>query len=236
MTLPNVNGEVPIRTLAKGDGFGLLLDAVGPARVRPGCVVHVGSGSATVQLLEKVAREIRLQDGKVIPIQSVVGMQHWCLDTMVIPDGSRHDVSQYENQISIEGASIMAKEKAAKKAPKAKKEKVAKVYVVTKYDVTAKASTDKGKELAGKESHNGTILAAILKNKAPMTLAEIMDVLPPKKFGTESKNPETIYRWHVQDLIKKGFLKSVDEKVEATSAAEARQGDASEPVGAAASA
>lgn len=122
----------------------------------------------------------------------------------------------------------MAKEKAAKKSKAVKEPKAPKVreYVVTKYTPTAKADSEKGKELAGKNSHNGTILKTLMKSKEPMTLAEIMIELSPKEFGTESKNPETIYRWHISDLAKKGFIKSIDDKVEATSAVEARGGEA----------
>lgn len=118
----------------------------------------------------------------------------------------------------------MSKKKAAKTNGKEVTPKPApkpRVYGVVTYEAAAKASTDKGKELAGKPSHNGVLLAAIVK-EGKLTFPQLMEAVPAKAFGSASKNVENIYRWHVQDLIKKGFVKSTETKVEAASAEEAR--------------
>lgn len=117
-----------------------------------------------------------------------------------------------------------ASKKAAKKAKAAKEPKV-RTFEVVKYEAAAKAKTDNGQELAKKETHNGVLLAAIIKH-GPVTFAELVAAVPGKAFGSSSKNVESIYRWHVSDLMKKGFIKSVGEKVEATSAEVARAGEA----------
>lgn len=224
MTLPTDAAEVELKKLPTGAEFNLLLDSTG--RRRPGYLLTWNECSALVMLLDRVERVIRTSEGKEIPVTSVTGYQRWSAQTLVIPTGGvvpREEVDRVLNSI-YKGETVMAKEKKEKAAKKAKEPKV-RVFEVIKYEPAAKASTDKGKELAGKPSHNGVLLAAIVK-KGPLTFAELMDAVPAKAFGSASKNVESIYRWHVSDLMKKGFIKSVGEKVEATSAAEARTGEA----------
>lgn len=214
--------EVRLRTLTPGDGFGLALDFSDNPKVRPGFLMHLGAGSASVMLLEKVHREIVLSDGKKIPVSSVVGLQHWCLDTMVIPDGTKHDLEKFKNE---QGEIDMATKKNGNgKTSKAKKAvKGPKEYTVTAYEPTKAADSEKGVKLQGKDTHDGVILKFLCDAKGPQSLAQIMDGIGEKSFGSESKNVKTIFAWHVHHLIKNGFVKSVDEKVEATSAQEARE-------------
>jgi len=228
--LPANAAEVELRKLPIGAEFDLILDCSG--RRRPGYLLTWNECSALVMLLDRVDRVIRTSDGREIPVTSVTGYQRWSSQTMVIPTGGvrpREEVEKTLNSIYT-GGSIMAKANGAAKEPKAKKarepkEKKVRTFEVIKYEVAAKANTDKGKELAKKETHNGVILAAIVKG-GPMTFAEVMAAVPAKAFGSASKNVESIYRWHVSDLMKKGYIKSVGEKVEATSAEEARTGEA----------
>lgn len=109
---------------------------------------------------------------------------------------------------------------AGKKGKKAKKqEPEAKAYQVVTYIATAKVETEKGKALLDKGGYASLILKATTKH---VSFDQLLDAIKP---GLKGKPVETIgrnTRWYINDLMKKGFLKSSTEKVEATSAEEAR--------------
>lgn len=224
MTLPSSALEIPLRRLRPGDGFGLLLETSGT--VRPAALLAIGEGSATVFLLDRVARIIRTSDGIEVPVSSVTGLQHWCLDTPVIPNGVRHPLEDFQSQLnSDKGATTMAKAKAAKKAAKTPK---VKTFHVVKYEAAGKADSKVALKYqeAENKSHNAVIYRALRAAKNPLTFQEVMDAVGSKGFGSASKNVENIYRWHIADLRKKGLVKTVEEKVEAVSAEVARAGEA----------
>lgn len=224
MTLPSSALEVPLRRLQPGDGFGLLLETSGT--VRPAALLALGEGSATVFLLDRVARVIRTSEGIEVPVSSVTGLQHWCLDTLVIPNGIRHPLDEFQQQLnSDKGATTMAKAKAVKKAAKAK---APKVFHVVKYEAAGKSDSKLAVKYmeAENKTHNAMIYRALRAAKNPLTFQEVMDVIGSKGFGSGSKNVENIYRWHIADLRKKGLVKTVEEKVEAVSAEVARAGEA----------
>jgi Restriction Enzyme Adenine Methylase Associated len=111
--------ETKIRFLRAGDGFSLTLDTTG--RVIHGYVVSVGCGSAAVMVTDRTRRVIHVED-RDIDINAAVGLQHWCLETLVIPDGSRHELGDNQHktignsaQPGDKGESTMAKKAVAKK-------------------------------------------------------------------------------------------------------------------------
>lgn len=113
----------------------------------------------------------------------------------------------------------------------AKKEKVTKAtkkaaepkeLLITRYTLTKKSNA-KSEQMLTKEcmTHNAVIYRFIAASKEPPTFEEIVEGVGTKAFGSESKNVESIFRWHVQDLRKKGFVRSTEEReeVEVTTAA-----------------
>lgn len=121
--------------------------------------------------------------------------------------------------------------KSAKAAPKAK------VYEIVKYEVVgSKVESKDGKRYAeaDNKSHNAVIYRALRAAKEPLTFEEVMAAVGSKAFGSESKDVANIYRWHVNDLRKRGLVRSTTDKVQAKSAEEARAGEGTEPAGASA--
>jgi hypothetical protein len=104
--------EVRIDSLPSGSAFILL---VGDTQKR-GVLVERSACSATVQLMEKKSRTITTFDGTERTFESLTGLQHWSLETPVIPTGERVSVAEFTAK--LKGESQMAKQK----APKAKSE------------------------------------------------------------------------------------------------------------------
>jgi hypothetical protein len=98
--------ETKISRLSPGDGFILHLGDTG--KTISGYVEYIGAGSATVYVTDRKARTIHAGE-KDIAFTSCVGLQHWCLETLVVPDGTRHDQGDYQHK----GESNMAKAKKA---------------------------------------------------------------------------------------------------------------------------
>jgi hypothetical protein len=119
----------------------------------------------------------------------------------------------------------MAKAKAAKKSAKAK---APRVFHVVKYEAAGKGDSKLAAKYSEAENktHNAVIYRALRAAKNPLSFQEVMDVIGTKAFGSGSKAVENIYRWHINDLHKKGLVKTVEEKVEAVSAEVARAGAA----------
>ena len=109
--------------------------------------------------------------------------------------------------------------KANGKTAKVKKVKEPKELLITRYTLTAKKGPYVEK-LLDKETktHNAVIYRAIGEMKEPPTFEELSAALDKRTFGSESKNVESIMRWHVQDLRKKGFVRSTEEKEEVVAA------------------
>jgi hypothetical protein len=113
-------------------------------------------------------------------------------------------------------AAAITGKKSAKKAVKAKEPKK---LLTTRYTVTAKAVPEKvGYENEEKQTHNAVIYRALKAAKEPLTFSEITDAIGKKEFGSESKAVDNIFRWHIQDLIKKGFVKSIEKREEVEAA------------------
>lgn len=108
------------------------------------------------------------------------------------------------------------------KVKKATKKAEPKELLITRYTLTKKTNA-KSEQMLTKEcmTHNAVIYRMIADSKEPPTFEEIVETIGKKAFGSESKNVESIFRWHVQDLRKKGFIRSTEEReeVEATAAA-----------------
>lgn len=106
----------------------------------------------------------------------------------------------------------------------AKKEKVTKKaepkeLLITRYTLTKKTNA-KAEQMLTKEcmTHNAVIYRFIADQKEPPTFEEIVAGVGVKAFGSESKNVESIFRWHVQDLRKKGFVRSTEDREEVAAA------------------
>lgn len=111
----------------------------------------------------------------------------------------------------------MAKEKVTKKT--AKKAAEPKELLITRYTLTAKKNAMVEKMLNTEtKTHNAVIYRAIAGSKEPPTFEEIVTLVGKKEFGSESKNVESIFRWHVQDLRKKGFIRSTEDREEVAAA------------------
>lgn len=111
----------------------------------------------------------------------------------------------------------MAKEKVTKKTKKVAEPKE---LLITRYTLTKKSNA-KSEQMLTKEcmTHNAVIYRFIAGSKEPPTFEEIVAGVGVKAFGSESKNVESIFRWHVQDLRKKGFIRSTEEREEVETAA-----------------
>lgn len=209
--------EVHLRTLQPGAIFDLDQYEFGLQR---GILVYLTRGSATVAVAsKKPPRVITTQDGrKSKPILAGDILQHWDLDTLVIPTGEIQEVQKWIDK--LKGGNTMATATAAltgkkAKTAKAKKVREPKKLLTTRYAVTAKAVPEKlGYEDAEKKTHNAVIYRALKHSKEPLTFAEITDTIGKKEFGSESKAVDNIFRWHIQDLIKKGFVKSMEKREE----------------------
>ena len=109
----------------------------------------------------------------------------------------------------------------AKKEKVAKAKKVAepKELLITRYTLTKKSNA-KSEQMLTKEcmTHNAVIYRFIADQKEPPTFEEIVAGVGTKTFGSESKNVESIFRWHVQDLRKKGFVRSTEDREEVAAA------------------
>jgi hypothetical protein len=212
--------ETPLRTLKPGAVFHLDLYEYG---MKQGILVDVTRGSATVACKStKPPRVIVSQDGrKSKPIAAPDIIQHWDLDTLVVPTGESEDVQRWLDKLKGEttmatAAAAITGKKSAKKAVKAKEPKK---LLTTRYTVTAKAVPEKvGYENEEKQTHNAVIYRALKAAKEPLTFSEITDAIGKKEFGSESKAVDNIFRWHIQDLIKKGFVKSIEKREEVEAA------------------
>lgn len=160
------------------------------------------------------------RDEAVHAVSSYVQM-HWFLAVEgKIPDKivENHDTRMVRYVKLLDqlkkGESPMAKGKKA-----VKKEKKAKEYQVVMYEA-AKVDTEKGKKTLEAKTHNGEILRTLDKAGEPMSFEQLKKALG--KLDSESKNPNSILRWHINDLKKKGLVKVNTAKVEAASAEEAK--------------
>lgn len=105
------------------------------------------------------------------------------------------------------------------KTAKVKKVKAPKELLITRYTLTAKKSAMVEKMLNEEtKTHNAVIYRTIAGMKEPPTFEELSAAIDKRSFGSESKNVESIMRWHVQDLRKKGFIRSTEEKEEVAAA------------------
>ena len=106
------------------------------------------------------------------------------------------------------------------KVTKTKKTAEPKELLITRYTLTKKSNA-KSEQMLTKEcmTHNAVIYRFIADQKEPPTFEEIVAGVGTKAFGSESKNVESIFRWHVQDLRKKGFIRSSEDREEVEAAA-----------------
>jgi hypothetical protein len=166
--------------------------------------------------------------GRQVFIKRVDGVQHWCLDTLVEPDGTRHDLEKYNSLTEKEKhtmgeANGSVKTKKEKRAAKAK-EKGPKEYKISKYETTAKFEGEKYAKLLDKENKGYAAIILRACKKEVLTFPEVVQAV--KDGGVAKRdakvNIEANIRWYLNDLGKKGLLKFVTDKVEATSLDEAR--------------
>jgi hypothetical protein len=113
------------------------------------------------------------------------------------------------------------------KAPKAEKKQQPKVkqFEVVKYALTAKAEGEKFAKLFDREnkSYAAVIAQALKAVKGPLTLPLLLAEVAPRVEKRDGKvNVEANLRWYLNDLKKRGLIRSLDEKVEARSQDEAR--------------
>jgi len=201
--------EVPIRTLREGDGFGLLLETTG--RVRKGYVISIGSCSATIMLLDRVERTIRTGDGREIPISSPTGVQHWSIETMVVPDGTRHDVARHSYQNQKEENDMSNSSKKTKAQPKVRVRAILadKLYEVATANVSEKFS----EQVADKEvkSHTVLVFRALKKLAKPSTVEQVAAAVKADgQLKTDKKDFPRLMRDHLSLLAKKRFVKVSD--------------------------
>lgn len=199
-----VTHEVAVSTLRIGQHFELYLSY----RINEGTVLGKDSGGVDVYDFEEKRRTIVTSDGVEKEVVSHGQRTRYALSTPVVPLDKVSDTAQFN---SHKGETQMAKAER-----KEKKQREPKKLIITRYYVVAsKQDTEKGKKLQDKENtgHNAVLYRAILK-KDGMTFEEIREAVGKKDFGSNSKNVDSIMRWHLQDLRKKGFVKSTDAKEE----------------------
>jgi hypothetical protein len=220
--------EVPIRTLRAGDGFRLVLETTG--RSRPGYVVEVNDVSATVMLLDKVERVIETREGSKIPIASVVGLQHWGANTLVVPDGTRHEVKanvkinkvpkvqavDVKSEAPAEQAeeeTVMPKTKKSKKAKKERKPRAA--ATLLEIDAAKARAFEEGRYVKengdGKldASAAGFIVRTMLADKKKIAVNDLAAAIVKEGFEfTSKRNPPRIDS-AVEKLVKAKILSRV---------------------------
>lgn len=114
-----------------------------------------------------------------------------------------------------------AKKAKSKKPKKEKKEK--KSYMTVNYaPVAAKAETEKAKGLLAKENTSqGAEVYRFITRKTTALFSEILEHMKEHLKGKPAKTVESNTRYYVNDLRKKGLLRSFTEAVEAASHEEA---------------
>ena len=108
-----------------------------------------------------------------------------------------------------------------KKQPKEKKESRAKQYLVTRYE-PKEPTTDKQRELAKRLSdpklgaQAAMLYRFVRAAKEPPTFGEILAFARAALKGKSAETVEANWRWYVNDLKKRGLIKSVEAKEERT--------------------
>jgi hypothetical protein len=137
----------------------------------------------------------------------------------VIQSSARHQALYKKLVAAINSGEydMAKKEKVTKTAKRAAEPKE---LLITRYTLTKKSNA-KSEQMLTKEcmTHNAVIYRHIADQKESPTFEEIRDGVGTKAFGSESKNVDSIFRWHIQDLRKKGFIRSSEDREEVETAA-----------------
>lgn len=142
---------------------------------------------------------------------------HKLVPESVEQSSARHRALYQKLVAAINSGEYMATKEKVKKATKKAEPKE---LLITRYTLTKKSNA-KAEQMLTKEcmTHNAVIYRFVAGSKEPPTFEEIMEGVGTKAFGSGSKNVESIFRWHVQDLRKKGFIRSTEEREEVETAA-----------------
>jgi hypothetical protein len=201
--------EVPIYMLKDGQRFRLNFLDVGSDRVVTGTLISVNKCSAHVALDGTGVRSFTAhgEDGEEREV-TMPGRAHetyWAPNALVEPVDEFVPLEQFADK----GGQTMAK---IKKTPKEKKAKEPKQLLTTRYEVTAKSAVNAGYADPEKKTQAALIYRFVRDAKTPPTFAEILAGIDKRSLKTESKKLENNFRWYINDLRKKGFVKSVEER------------------------
>jgi hypothetical protein len=119
----------------------------------------------------------------------------------------------------------MGSEPGSVKSKKEKAKAKVKEFQVIKYSLTAKAEGEKYAALRDKASkrYAAVVVQVLAASKEPVAFPELLKAVEGRVEKRDGKvNVEANLRWYLNDLKKRGLIKSSEDKVEAKSQDEAR--------------